>query len=82
MLDPPPAPTESDQSRAEREAQLMATLDVRGHVDSCIGDFEGAGFSTDHRSVPTCEPSRDLKQTADATVCSPAGCYRVRSWRR
>lgn len=71
----------SDQERCQSEANYMASNDIRGHVGSCIGSFEGVGYGTSP-SCNTCTPSNRMNLTGDASAQGRNGMwYRVRSWR-
>lgn len=77
-------PTQIDvtaQKQAELEVLYMAEHDIRDHVSTTIGDFEGAGFATHGNTPPTCEPTTHMILIADAQACGEKGCYRVRAWK-
>lgn len=71
----------TDQQKCQAEADYMARYNVRGHVFSNIGNFEGVGYGAS-RNAPTCQPKRFMRLTGDAVARSANGTYyRVRSWR-
>jgi len=70
----------SDQARAQQEANEMARRGYCGHVGGTIGSFEGVGCSSGG-NIPTCTPRRAMRLTADARACNGRMCYRVRAWR-
>lgn len=70
-----------DQRRAEKEAATMQSNNIRGHVSTTIGKFEGVGWASPGTQPGTCTPATRMTLTADATKCGPNGCFRVRAWR-
>lgn len=71
----------SDQERCQSEASYMAANDIRDHVGSCIGSFEGVGYGNSS-NCSTCTPSNRMNLTGDASSRGKNGMwYRVRSWR-
>lgn len=70
----------TDQERAQQEADYMASRNIRGHVGSAIGKFEGVGWGS--YNCGTCTPQHKMTLTADARAQSSSGTwYRVRAWR-
>lgn len=71
----------TDQQRCQAEAEYMAANGITGHVGTCIGRFEGCGFSTSRHNVGTCMPGSGMRLTGDFIAKGRNGFYRVRSWR-
>jgi hypothetical protein len=75
----------SYQLEAERQVKYMAERNIRGHVMSTIGDFEGVGWSSSG-TPETCKPrcfgsaKCSFKLVADAQVTNENGTFRLRSW--
>ena len=69
----------NDQQKAQQEANYMAQRNIRGHVGSKIGSFEGVGW-TASGTPSTCVP-RSGRLVADAIARSRHGTFRVRAWR-
>ena len=70
----------SYQERAQQEANYMAQNNIRGHVGSTIGRFEGVGYGRNGSTPSTCRP-RSGRLVADALARSKYGVFRVRAWR-
>lgn len=75
----------SYQLEAERQVKYMAERNIKGHVMSTIGDFEGVGWSSSG-TPDTCKPrcfgsaNCSFKLVADAQVTTKHGTFRLRSW--
>jgi hypothetical protein len=70
-----------DQARCQQKANYMATNNIRGHVWSPAGRFEGVGFGSSP-NCKTCTPSSNMSCTGDACAQGKNGIwYRVRAWR-
>ena len=73
----------SFQSQAQAEAQMMASRSFKGHVRGTIPGvrFCGVGWSSSSPNAPTCTPRSGMTLVADAVARGRDGWYRVRYWR-